>query len=190
MKFPAASLVPRGGQMYSHIFENQYTGIAREHFWSITVDFAPIKYANESWDCSMTSEWIRFGVRNWRDLNNSRLTVPPDDGLVESSFYMTEHDLASSTDLSLAYLAENRFRIRLEMTIDFHGYIGGDANPEMRVAAETEIEYTGLVVIPENLFPKPLTPQLVKNVASEFVDLSAYHEPEKEQHRFLLRPKW
>lgn len=190
MLFPAESLIPIGGKMYSHIFENSAVGISRDHFWSITVNFAPIEYADESWDCSMTSEWIRFGVRNWRDLDECSLTVSPDDDFIESSFYMTEHDPGFSTDLSLSYLDTNRFHIRMQMIVDYHGYSGGDANPDMLVAAETEVDYTGLIVVPDNLFPKPSTPQMVNEVAEDFVNLSVYCEPEADRHRFVLRPKW
>ena len=41
-KFPSKSLVPSGGQIYCHIFENRRTGLKRNLFWSITVDFKSI----------------------------------------------------------------------------------------------------------------------------------------------------
>jgi hypothetical protein len=41
-KFPSKKLVPSGGQIYCHIFENRRTGLKRNLFWSITVDFKSI----------------------------------------------------------------------------------------------------------------------------------------------------
>lgn len=175
--------------MYSHIFENATTGVARNHFWSITVDFDPIEYADESWNCSMTCEWLRFDVKRWTDVATS-LTLPADDDFAESSFYMTAHDLASSTKLALSHLTANRFRAKLSMVIDFHGYTGDDADPAMLVTADTEIEYSGLSILPDNLFPKPSTPDLAKNAASDFIDLNMYDEPVLQGHRFILKPKW
>jgi hypothetical protein len=58
MKFPAEALVPKGGQIYGHIFENQRIGLARSLSWSITVEFEPLRYGDEAFSCSMTCEWI------------------------------------------------------------------------------------------------------------------------------------
>lgn len=190
MAFPADSLVPVGGEMYSHIHENPNANLQRDHFWSIRIDFAPIEYGDESWDCSAASEWIRFNVRDWRELHDTQHERLAYDPLVESSFYMTEHDPADVTLLTLSHVGANRFHVRMEMLVDFHGYLGGDENPDMPVAAETEIEYTGLVIVPENLFPKPSTVEELNEVASPFVDLSAYHEPKQDRFRFVFRPKW
>lgn len=190
MAFPSSKLIARGGHIYSHIYENATAGIARAHFWSITVDFDPIDYADESWDCSMTCEWLRFDTKRWTDIGRSLLSLPADDPFAESSFYMTEHDLASSTKLTIKHSNANRFHVRLSMVVDFHGYIGDDANPEMLIAADTEIEYSGLSIVPDNLFPKPSTSDLAKDVASHFVDVGMYDEPVLQGHRFILKPKW
>ena len=190
MSFPASKLTPRGGEIYSHIFDNALTGLSRGHFWSITVNFDPIDYADESWDCSMTCESLRFDTRRWTNLGNRTLSLPADDQFAESSFYMTEHDLASSTKLTLTCLTANRFRLQMAMTVDFHGYTGDNANPEMLVTADAEIEYSGLSIVPENLFPKPDTSELAKDAASQFVDLNLYNEPVWEGHCFILKPQW
>ncbi len=187
--FPSKALEPSGGQIYCHIFENKHTGLARNLFWSITVDFKPIQYGDEKFDCSMTCEWIRWPLRDWRDLDGKQLDVEFGEDGIESSFYMTEHDIASHTTLSLHHRRRNVFTVNANMLVDFHGYYGGDADPSMPVHAEVDLPFIGLLVTPANLSPKPTTPTKLKKVVSEFVDLAAYKEPEPwMSHGFIFRP--
>ena len=89
----------------------------------------------------------------------------------------------------LSYIDNDRFRVELEMIVDFHGYVGGDANPAMRVGASTELQFTGLIVVPGNLDPKPTDEVAVISTASQFLDLSGYDPPLKQGFRYLFRPK-
>jgi hypothetical protein len=188
-KFPSKSLVPSGGQIYCHIFENRRTGLKRNLFWSLTVDFKPIRYGDETFTCSMTSEWIAWPVRDWRDVDGKEIDVEFGEDGIESSFYMTKHDIATHTTLSLQHRRRNVFTVTADMTVDFHGYYGGDKNPAMPVHAEVDVPFIGLLVVPANLSPKPTTPTKLWKVASEFVDLAAYKEPDPWMtHGFIFRP--
>jgi hypothetical protein len=53
MRFPSESLIPSGGQIYCHIFENERTGLPRKLFWSITITFEPIHYGENELERSM-----------------------------------------------------------------------------------------------------------------------------------------
>jgi len=66
---------------------------------------------------------------------------------------------------------------------------GGDANPAMRVAASTELQFTGLIVVPGNLDPKPTDEAAVISTVSQFLDLSGYDPPLNQGFRYLFRPK-
>jgi hypothetical protein len=188
-KFPSHLLVPKSGEIYCHIFENENTGLARNLFWSITVDFEPIQYGEEEFSCSMTCEWIAWPLRDWRELDGRQLDVDYGENGVESSFYMTAHDLATHTTLTLRHRRDNMFSVKVDMLVNFHGYYGEDENPAMPVQAEVEVPFIGLLVIPGNLFPKPNKPAELRKVASEFVDLSAYEEPQPwKTHDFVFRP--
>jgi hypothetical protein len=186
--FPADKLKANGGEIYAHIFENSLTGLPRNLFWSVTLEFEPIRYEHEDWECSMTCEWIPWRVRDWRDLHNLELKVGPDNQPIESSFYMVEHDRGKETNLLLQRHEGNLFKARMAMTVDFTGLTGRDENPEMFVAGETIVPFKGVFVIPENLFPKPMTVAEVKYIAKEYIELSAYREPYKEKHGFILEP--
>lgn len=187
--FPSHLLVPRGGEIYSHIFENARTGLARKLIWSITVDFQPIMYGDDEFTCSMTCEWIPWPIRDWRELDGRQLNVEYGQNGVESSFYMGRHDLATHTALSIRRRRDNVFSVKVDMLVDFQGYYGGDANPAMPIRAEVDVSFIGLLVIPGNLFPKPNSHAELQKVASEFVDLSAYQGPETwKSHGFVFRP--
>lgn len=188
MPFPAPSLVAAGGSMYSHIFENASTGLERDLFWSLTIDFAPIEYDGDTWKCNVMIEWLRFPIRDWRTLNASHVATAIEDDLIEASFYLTRHDWATVKELTLRRHADNRFHVQLKAVVDFQGFAGDDVDPEMEIIAETEVEYLGMIIVPENLFPKPNTPHQVADVVAKFADPEAYHVPEKDDFRYLLRP--
>jgi hypothetical protein len=65
---------------------------------------------------------------------------------------------------------------------------GRDRNPEMLVAGEAIVPFKGVFVTPENLFPKPTTVAEVKDVARDYIELSAYQAPYKEGDSFILKP--
>ena len=188
MRFPSESLIPSGGEIYCHIFENEHVGLARNLFWSITIAFEPIQYGENKFECSMTCEWITWPIRDWRALHGRQIDLNYGDDGVESSFYLSRHDLANHTTLSLRHRVENRFTVAMSMTVDFLGYYGGDENPEMMVHAETDVPFTGLIIIPENLCPKPTTIAELKHIAADFFDLSSFREPERRNRGFILRP--
>jgi hypothetical protein len=188
MMFPSESLIPSGGEIYCHVFENKYTGLARNLFWSITITFEPIQYGANEFQCSMTCEWITWPIRDWRALDGRRIDVNYGENGVESSFYTIRHDFGTHTKLSLRHRVEDWFTVSISMTVDFLGFYGGDENPEMMVSAEAELPFTGLIITAENLHPKPVNVAELERVASEFVDLSAFREPERRNHGFVLRP--
>lgn len=189
MKFPANELKPYRASMYCHVFENARVGVKRGLFWSITMQFAPVVYGDETFDCAMTCEWIPWRVRHWRELDGVVLDVDYGEEGVESSFYVVSHDTGTHTRLSLAHIADSRFRVQMEMTVDFLGYFGGDEDPAMNVAGDCEMEFDGLCIVPNSIVPRPITVSDVKRVAEQFVDLAAYMDPVGDGHAYQFRPK-
>lgn len=102
---------------------------------------------------------------------------------------MTQHDQARQVTLRLRRDGATRFIATMKMVADFHGYAGGDEDPNLSIAAETEIRYFGLIVVKGNLNPKPTTKTKALAVAKEFVDLTTYRDPIDEEWRWLFRPK-
>lgn len=188
-RFPSNALVPSSGEIYCHIFENRNTGLDRNLFWSITVDFQPFLHEDVEFSCSTTCEWIAWPLRDWKELDQRQLDVDYGENGIESSFYMSRHDIATHTKLSLRQKQNNVFRVSLDMVVEFLGYFGGDEDHAMPIHAEVDVPFIGLLVIPDNLFPKPSSPNDLRKVASQFVDLSAYEGPEPwKSHGFIFRP--
>ena len=106
----------------------------------------------------------------------------------EASFYLAEHDPAVSLSLEFKDRRRDTFRVAMSMVVEFGGYAGGDENPEMLVQAETDVTYEGLLIVPGNLKPKPVTPAEAAEVAAQFVDLDSFQAPELDRHRYRLRP--
>src|SRR5262245_37184839 len=142
VRFPAKSLEAIGGKMYAHVHENRLTGLKRNLFWAVSIDFAPIRYADSDFRCRMSCEWIPWDARDWRQLDGQKLDVeyeangtvkngPPS---VEASFYMTEHDPARRVTLRLRHDGAARFTAAMKMVVAFHGYAGGDKDPNLAVA--------------------------------------------------------
>lgn len=188
MTFPVNQLRPIGGEIYCHIFENHHTGLSRDAYWSVTVDFAPLVYGKDSFRCNAMVEWLQLGNADYRNIVKKKINLP-DASHAEASFYMSEHDCASSSSMLLSYIDNDRFEVELEMIVDFHGYLGGDVNPAMRVSASTDLVFTGLIVVPGNLDPKPADETTVISTASQYLDLSGYDPPLKQGFRYLFRPK-
>jgi hypothetical protein len=189
MQFPANRLVPKGGDIYAHIFENSRTGLARGLFWSITIEFEPVDYGEEQFDCSTTCEWMNWPIRDWHDLDGKRLNALYGDDGIEASFYLTRHDSAKHVRLSIQRTSAADFQVSMAMTVNFSGYYGDDENPDLLVSGDVVIPFTGLLVVPDNLFPKPTTVEEVNGVAREFVDLNCYEAPELDRHRYVFQPR-
>lgn len=185
--FPADKLKANGGEIYGCIHENRLTGVARHLFWSVTLRFDPIIYERQNWECSMTCDFPSR-ISDWRRLDNFGLKVEIDDEVIESSFYLVAHDWGKETELFLQRDEGKFFNVSMSMIVDFTGLMGNDANPEMFVAGQAIVPFKGVFVTPENLFPKPTGVAEVKEIAKDYIDLSAYHEPQQEKHNFIFRP--
>lgn len=186
MRFPAEQIKPSGASFYGHLFENSNVGLARNLFWSFRIEFMPLRYGESEFECSMTSEWIVLPIRDWRSLEGITLTSNGQPDL-EASFYMTGHDPATLTHLSLRHIGGLRFDLEMAMVVDFKGYYRGDKCPQMPVKAQHEAEFQGIVLERDNLFPKPNIELGAVNSLAPFFDITSLSAPVFENgiYRFL-----
>ncbi len=182
------NLVPAGGDIYCHIFENSLAGIQRGIWWSVTVAFMPVIYCNSACECSMTCEWIPWPLRNWHDLDGHELETYYGEHGIESSFYLCDHMVGTRTSLAIALKEANVFSIRMKMEVESNKCNAECGKTNARVVAATDVAFTGLLVVPENLDPAPVTVDQAKEVASRFVDLGVYQEPTWEGHTYRFAP--
>jgi len=186
--FSADKLVASGGKIYCHLFENSLTGLPRNVYWSFTIDFDPIRYEDDDWNCSMTCEWLTWPLRDWRELAGRSLALGYGDEGSESSFYMCEHDIGKSTRLRIGSRTGNSFDLDMEMIVDFEGYTGKDRNPAMLVRGRSTVPFSGVIVVPDNLSPKPNTPVEMRRAVAAFLDTTLLKGPEPWRHAFRMEP--
>jgi hypothetical protein len=186
--FPANKLAASGGDIHCHLFENPRSGLARNIYWSITIDFQSIEYEGEDWQCSMTCEWLTWPLRDWRELGGQSLDLSYGDGGSESSFYMWQHDSGKSTRLHIGSRTGNSFDVTMQMVVDFAGYRGPDRNPAMLVRGRATVPYTGVIVVPENLSPKPNTAVEVSHAVATYLDTTLLKAPERRNHAYWMEP--
>jgi hypothetical protein len=187
MGFPAKELKCSGGEMYSQIFENKKVGIKRDIFWSLTINFLPIRYYDDKeYNCSFMIEWMKFPFKNWTDLNGFQLKGNYGDNGCEASFYLVEHDCAKNFDIRFSYQKDNIFKVSFVTEIDFMGITEEDADPNLKISGETDIIYEGLWVLPNNLDKKPKNVSEITKIGGNFVELESYNEPHLDKNDFYL----
>ncbi len=186
--FPADKLMASGGNIHCHLFENPSTGLPRNVFWSITINFRSIEYEGHDWRCSITCEWLTLSLRDWRELGGRSLDLKYGDGGSESSFYMFQHDIGKSTRLQIGTRSGNTFDVAMQMAVDFAGYTGPDRNPSMVVRGRATVPFTGVIVVPENLSPNPNTPAKVSSAVGTYLDVTLLRPPERRGHAFWMEP--
>lgn len=187
-RFPSEQLSVASGEIAAFIFENPTIGLRRSMWWSVTMQFNPITYADADWECSMTTDWIPWKLRDWRNLEGQTLRCNYGDNDVEASFYLVEHDQAEKIELSIGRRVADKFDVRMRLLVDFSGYFGDDADPELSVSGELLLSFTGIVV-PDSLFPKPVSAEDAAEIAAAFVDVDLFEQPENRGHGWLLRPR-
>ena len=98
---------PVSGTCYAHLFENPRVDVERDVYWSFTVTFRPTKIDGTSLEPSMTVEWVRAGVRDWRALPGLRLGTAALDEDAEASLYVLEHVPATSLEFEVLVVSTN-----------------------------------------------------------------------------------
>ena len=170
MRFPASELRASGGEIYCMVFENKNTGLARNLFWSLTLNFEPV--GQESY-VSMTCDWIPWKLRRWKELDGVKLASQYGEDGIEGSFYVCEHDLMENVSLSLQYVRENLFRLEMEMTVDYQGSEFSDPEPHLLVKGCAIVPFVGLY----------LGQGIDLTDAAEFLNLSAFEsEPSNNEY--------
>lgn len=181
-------------EISGHLFENPSMGVPRGVYWSCNIDFAPIADSGESdddpdqgWPCTLLCDWITWPVRSWREIHG--LTLESCVGPVEASLYFFgQHQPLSRIELSFQRSRADRFGIRGRFLADLQDLAGAKLRA-VTSAFELEGCFSGLTVLPDNLFPKPKSEAQAMDVLGKFVDLDAHERPQWEEGSWLFRPK-
>lgn len=176
------------GLVYGHVFENPLVGVARQLFWSVTLNCGPVRSGKENFDCSFTTEWLVLPISRWSDLHEKSLAHVQNPEGVEASLYLDEHHSAKLMALSFARIAgTHRFSVSIEAEVHIEGF--GDLDGAgLPLALQGEAEFEGLVILPSNLDPKPDTPLKASEALKRFISLSELGEPQWQKFRYVFPP--
>ena len=176
------------GDIYAHLFGNELTGVPRGLYWSVTVPCVPIEWCEQQHECSITCEWLEWPIRSWKQLHGMSLSTVRNPALVECSLYFAEHHPIRLEKLELRRSGGGtRFRISLAGAFDLDGFDKHDGM-NMRFSIESDIEFEGLIVVPDNLFPKPQGESEILQALQPFVELGAFGGAVLDRFRYILAP--
>lgn len=182
--FPHDSLSPLKGYIQGLIAENCNTGLKRRLSWSFTIDFEGIEYRGMKISPSFTIAHVPRPIRDWRDLVGLRADGDYAQDGIEATFYVWEHDYASSFHLQVLERKGASFFVEMSMVVEFSGADQEDAEAAMPVAARCWLPFTGITL---SLDTPPTDQETARRAAAEFVDLSTYVDIEANPLRFLPR---
>jgi hypothetical protein len=154
MPLAATDFVGKGGSYYGHVFENLRSGVPRGLYWSFTVDFGGIPYLGETWDSSLTIEWITLGAREFAGAYPISSASSP---RAEASLYLAEHHPVDSWNAQVSWGASSpQCVFDYDARLDFPG-LARDPVLGLHFTGRVSLNFDGFIVVPENLFPKPAT---------------------------------
>jgi hypothetical protein len=141
-------------KVYAHLFENKRTGLARNLYWTASIEFEPLDYLGEQEATSMTFDWLI--VENPQVVSNFS-SAQAQGG--ECSWYLCEHFPSRRWELSLEpTLGQNEFLLNFSAEFDFPG-LKGDPCDGLLIEGTVRAEFTGITVAKDSLYPKPTTPE-------------------------------
>ena len=175
------------GTIYGHLFENASAGVKRGLYWSVTCPCAPIHSGGEEWETSLSCEWLTWPLHDWTQLDGAGLVSIIDTGSIECSFYLSEHYPATLMALTLRrILATNRFVVSMSGEVEITGF--EELDETVTFSVEFEAELGELVVVPDNLFPKPSTEQEATTALAPFINTANLQAPQWDRFRYVFSP--
>jgi hypothetical protein len=190
MTLSSNQLNAKGGEIYCHIFENQTCKVAKGLYWSITVNFEPIMIGRNLCECSVISEWIRWPIRSWQELDGCGVNFHYGENGYGSSFYFFEHHPIDLTKLLFKRTRLNEFNISLIGEISIKRDLGIEVDNPLLIQANTTIPFTGLIIDPNNLGMKSTYRDSLEQVARQFINIDSFNAPEPYYNGFRFTPSY
>lgn len=182
MSFPASSLRPRHAEISALVFENLSVGIPLGLYWSFRVEFEAIKYSKYEFNCNLSADWAKIPRRDWREL--AGWVVEGGNDVIDASFYTTGHDSATYTTICIGERQGARFAFDWQSRIDFLGWTGDDADPDLLVHARTTAAFTGVLVYTPLLRRFPSPREGAEGLLCQFIDRNAFGQLVNRSNEF------
>lgn len=183
------NLSSNGGELYCHVFENEYTGLSRGLFWCVSLNVTPPVGSSADYSSALTCEWLRWPAKRWQDLNGCTARFGMDDAEKEASMYWFTHHPAKQAFVSLTYQSGNTFLSSMQLDVQYADSELARLAGSSVVEAKGLVSFTGLIIVPGNLGISPSDTESIDRAASDFVDLSAYKEKEICESGYCYKPK-
>lgn len=177
------------GEIYAHVFENRTTGVPLGLYWNLYVECGDIEVEGEAWQCGVSCDWLQWSVSNWHELDGLTLGIGGAGIDPQCSFYLAQHHPAKVGSLRISRAAnENKFGVDIRGHFDLKGF-GSLDGENLAFAVRGLVDFTGIVVVPDNIFPKPESPIDAENLVSKFIGTQHLAAPEWDRFRYVLRPE-
>jgi hypothetical protein len=160
--------------------------VSRNVYWAVRAELEPISFDGEDWDCSVEMEWLVLSIRSWTELDGMTLSSLSDTDYEASAYVVSQHCPASIDHLSLKRIGDSpqfRVEIRGSVSLDEPGI-----PPRLTIAVDTVLSFTGVIVVPDSLTPKPTDKAEVVAAVSSFLSTPDLGEPLWDRFRFVLPP--
>ena len=180
---------PTGGDVWAHVFENRSIGLPRNLYWALHIKCEPIHWEAQSWDCSVSCEWLTWPIQRWVDLDGKTLEQLTYPSLLECSFYFADHHPVRLSELSLRRIAtSSRFSATLQGEFGLHGF-GDLDDSNIAITLSCELDFSGVIVVPSNLEPKPADAPQARLAVQPFLDTDELQQPLWDRFRYVLAPR-
>lgn len=183
MPLTNTAFVAKGGSYYAHVFENPFSGVPKALYWSFTVDFDRIPYLGETWDSSLTIEWITVGIREFAGTHPISPSLCPG---AEASLYLAEHHPIERWAGRISWEASQpQCVFDYDVRLDFPG-LDGDPVPGLQLTGQVALQFDGFIIVPGNLTPKPASVDEASTLLRQYFQTPCVAV--EEDWRYVFRP--
>lgn len=154
--------------------------------WDVYIDCGVIEFGGCEWEISTGVEWINWPAHSWADLDGLGLQSCTNLSEIESSFYLAQHHEMDIRELFIKK-SDNSYTVNLVGEFELSGF-GNEFNGKVAVDLSSELTIEGIVVVPDNMIPKPSTPKEVETLVEPLFDMSQLGQPQKEGFRYIIKP--
>lgn len=189
MPLSTEDLIATDGIITGHVFENPAAGVPRALYWSIRLDYEPLVLDGTDWECNAGCEFLRWPLDYWKKLDGATLDDTIGPVPAEGSIYLigAHHELQLQS-LALHRIEDTtRFEVRLEAKFDLRGY-GELDGTDIPLSLACVAEFKHVVVVRDNLFPKPSDAEEAAAVVAPFLDIEGLTTPRRDDFRFVFEP--
>ena len=174
------------GTIYAHVFENRSMGVPRGLYWNLRLDCelgAPSKLPAE---CSISIDWLTFEATRFEQLSGEGLANVRDPRGIEASLYLGTHQEIRLRTLEFGVASSSV--VQLRVAGDLAEPARGQDPEHCRIDLTCDIEFEGVVVVPQNLVPKPGSVEEARAAITPFFEPETLASGEREDFRYLFPP--